>query len=182
MAGRLRVGAVTVPKLLPAVEHLRVCLRYEAETGKLFWNERPRSHFKTEGMWNTWNKRFAGKEAFCAPQSSGHLNGTLDWVHYSAQRIIWKIVTGEEPPLIVDHEDRNPKNNKWPNLRAATKGQNNINSTTRAGVYFDKSRNQWAAEIGVRPKKIFLGRFNTREAASAARLEGVKKLFGEFAP
>jgi HNH endonuclease/AP2 domain len=173
---------VTFPKHLPPVEYLRACLRYEPDTGKLFWRERPTSHFETEGMWNTWNKRFAGTEAFHAPQSTGHFNGTLDWVHYSAHRVIWKLVTGEEPPRIVDHEDRDPQNNRWVNLRAATKGQNNINSTKRAGVYFDKARNQWAAEIGTRPKKVFLGRFATREAAVAARSAGVKRLFGEFAP
>ena len=67
-------------------------------------------------------------------------------------------------------------------MREATKGQNNINSTNRAGVYFDKARNKWAAEIGVKPKKVFLGRYETREEAVAARVAGVKKLFGAFAP
>lgn len=173
---------MTTPKLLPPVEYLNSCLYYELETGKLYWNARPIEHFKSEGMWNTWNKRFAGKEAFCVPQSTGHLNGTLDWAHYSAHRIIWKLKTGEEPPLIVDHEDRNPQNNRWSNLRAATKAQNNINSTARAGVYFDKHRNKWVAEIGLKKKKVFLGRHDTREAAVAAREEGVRKLFGAFAP
>lgn len=167
---------------LPSAEYLRVCLRYVPETGQLFWRERPREHFSSLRGFRTWNARFAGKEAFRAPQHSGHLNGTLDWKHYPAHRVIWKIVTGEEPAALIDHKDRDPTNNRWENLREATKSQNNINSTVKLGIYFDKSRGKWAAGIRLKRKHIHLGRYSTREEALEARAARVREIFGEFAP
>jgi len=46
-------------KPLPPVEHLRQRLRYEPETGKLYWREHP-------SMPTHWNTRYADTEAFTA--------------------------------------------------------------------------------------------------------------------
>jgi hypothetical protein len=43
---------------------------------------------------------------------------------YRAARIAWLIMKGKLPIVEIDHEDRNPANDKWGNLREATSGQN----------------------------------------------------------
>lgn len=167
---------------LPAFTYLQECFTYFPETGRLFWKARPEAHFPTPRASRSWNARYAHKPAFTTANAYGHLTGSLAAGKYVAHRIIWKLVTGEEPPLLIDHKDRNPKNNRWNNFRAATKGQNNINSSIPHGVHFDKSRGRWAAYTKFNGKKVHLGRHDTEMAARQARIAGVRKLFGEFAP
>lgn len=91
-------------------------------------------------------------------------------------------MTGDEPPPIVDHADRDILNNCWDNLRAATKSQNNINRNGLAGVHFDKSRGNWQAYTKVNGRKVHLGRHATEEEARRAREQGVRRIYNEFAP
>ena len=169
-------------KILPTAEYLRECFRYEAETGKLFWLERPLRHFANLRACNAWNAKYPGREALTAISTHGYFYGPCGGIKYFAHRIIWKIVTGEEPPPIVDHTDRNIKDNRWENLRAATKSQNNINSTVKRGVCFDKSRNKWVAQVKKNGKRVYVKRFDTEQEAVTARAIVARQLFGEFAP
>jgi hypothetical protein len=171
-----------VIKKLPSHKHLKECFRYDSKTGKLYWNRRPTRHFVSDSVCNWWNARYAEQEAFTAISTHGYFYGNFEGQHYLAHRIIWKLVSGSEPPPIVDHKDRDRKNNRWFNLREASKGQNNVNSSLSAGVSFDKARNKWAARTKKNGKMVHLGRFETWQEARQARIAGVKKLFGEFAP
>lgn len=87
---------------------------------------------------------------------------------------------------IVDHVDHNGLNNQKYNLRIGTHKDNmqNINShkdssSKYIGVFWDKSRNKWAAGFSLNgvPKRI--GRFNSEEDAAKARDEIVKKYYGK---
>lgn len=87
---------------------------------------------------------------------------------------------------LIDHEDRDNKNNKRTNLRLANKSLNAANRTkTKAntsgfkGVF--KKRNKWKAQIRVDRKSINLGSFFTKEEASKAYMNAAKKYFGDFA-
>jgi hypothetical protein len=108
---------------------------------------------------------------------------------YPAARIIWLIVTGEWPQMVVDHKDRNPFNNRWSNLRLATGSQNSVNrdyATTSPyrGVRFDSrcSIRPWRARISLSPyKRIELGFFLTAEDAHEAYKQAALKYHGEFA-
>lgn len=72
-----------------------------------------------------------------------HINGG----HYLLSRIIWLMVTGEDPgEYQVDHVDGDISNNCFSNLRTVTQGQNNINRRTwsasgHKGVYIRHNRN-----------------------------------------
>lgn len=60
---------------------------------------------------------------------------------------------------------------------------NKIRSTNTSGVtgvWFDKSRNKWCAEIMFRKKKYSLGRFDEKEEAISARKVAEEKIFGSF--
>ncbi len=87
----------------------------------------------------------------------------------------------------VDHIDNCRINNNINNLRWCTpeqnqsnKGLSKANKTNVKGVYFDKNRNVWRAEIQHNGKKSHLGVFRNLEDAFNARQEAAKELFGEF--
>src|ERR1041384_5937819 len=92
---------------LPSIEHLRQILRYEPETGKLYWLERPVSMF-VGGPYTpsrraaSWNARCAGKEAFTYVNSAGYRTGAVDNYLLLAHRVIWALVNGYWPDR-VDH-------------------------------------------------------------------------------
>jgi hypothetical protein len=54
------------------------------------------------------------------------------------------------------------------------------NTSGRTGVWFDKTRGAWCAEIMFRRKKNFLGRRALKEDAIRLREQAEKELFGDF--
>lgn len=183
-------------KRLPAQKYLQECFRYEPKTGRLFWKKRPRQHFTSDRTCKSVNTRCAGKEAFTAivrEYRRKHImfykHGSIAGELYKAHRVIWKLVTGKEPPAIIDHEDRNGINNRRNNLRAASHGQNFVNRTSAWGTAKiigirrkpHKFR-QWNARIHVDKKCIDLGWFEKKSEAVAARRTAEKKFYGAFAP
>jgi hypothetical protein len=88
----------------------------------------------------------------------------------------------------IDHLDSDGLNNQKHNLRRCSNQQNHFNMSSSKGgtskykgVYFDKSRNKWAAEITLSGKKIYLGRFDNETLAAVKYNTAAIKYFGEFA-
>lgn len=87
----------------------------------------------------------------------------------------------------VDHKDGNKLNNQKNNLRSCNHSQNNANRFQRnntsgiKGVYWDKARKKWHAQIQVNRKMIALGRFTNKQEAGLIYNEAAIKYFGEFA-
>ena len=88
----------------------------------------------------------------------------------------------------IDHKDGNRLNNQRGNLRAATfiengqnHGKNKNNTSGYKGVSWDKQKEKWSARIGVNKKYVFLGCYDTKEAASFAYQLAAKKYHGEYA-
>lgn len=48
---------------LPSAKYLHECFEYNQETGKVFWKERPKYHFKCPRRWKQFNNKRAGSEA-----------------------------------------------------------------------------------------------------------------------
>lgn len=100
-----------------------------------------------------------------------------------------RIVMNAKPGQIVDHINRNRADNRKNNLRCCSRFENNLNRGRRStnksgtiGVYYDDKRNKWIANITYNKRRIFIGRFSTKEAAVKARLQKEAELFKEFAP
>jgi len=90
--------------------------------------------------------------------------------------------------LWVDHISRNKLDNRKSNLRYASPQQNCFNAgvsknntTGYKGVYYDKSRDKYQAEIMCSRKKHHLGRFDTAIDAAKAYNKKAVELFGEYA-
>lgn len=88
----------------------------------------------------------------------------------------------------VDHINRDGLDNRRSNLREANRSQNASNtfksdiktSSKYVGVYWDKDRGLWVAEVKKDYKKNFVGRFECEEEAGRARDKKAKELHGEF--
>jgi len=104
-----------------------------------------------------------------------------------ASRIIWKLVTGDDPSAQVDHKNLNRADNRWCNLRLGTNAQNQwnrgvgrANTSGFKGVHRRPS-GRYQARIGTHGSRINLGHFPTPEGARAAYAKAAKRLHGEFA-
>lgn len=97
-------------------------------------------------------------------------------------------MTGKWPKYEIDHKDENKSNNRFKNLREATRSQNGRhkgpyknNPSGLKGAYWDNDRKKWLSNIGIPGQGVkFLGRFNTKEEAHAAYCRVAEKLHGEF--
>lgn len=170
-------------RLLPDHDYLRECFDYDPLTGVLRWRDRPREHFPTDRGWRTFNGLFAGRVA----GSGKYRSVCITWQSYELSHIIWKLMTGEDVPEMIDHKDRNLLNTCWDNLRLATRSENQWNSTVQRnnqsglkGTCYDKRRNRYSARISVTGKLIYLGTFGTPEAAHAAYCDAARTLYGKF--
>ena len=90
---------------------------------------------------------------------------------------------------VVDHINHNPLDNRKNNLRICTTQQNRMNTnkinkkTTSQykGVYLDKRRNKWYAQIKINKKSKFLGSFDSEIEASINYDRAAILYFGVFA-
>jgi len=162
---------------LPDPELLRKLLRYEPETGKLFWLPRPVELFPDARACKVWNTRYSGCEAFKTVDTDGYKTGRLFTIGTKAHRVIWAIVYGVWPSEQIDHINGNPSDNRLVNLRQASNTQNGRNQKKRITnisgmmcVSFDLRKRRWRAFIRVDGRQIHLGNFAGFEDAAKARL------------
>lgn len=165
---------------------LRGMLKYMPRKGVFVWLIHKQSHggkVHPGALAGTYSEDSKGAKRVCI---------TADGKCYKAHRLAFLFVTGKWPPrkLDVDHEDGDGWNNKWTNLRTATRGQNNHNNhrirsdnkSGKAGVSWAKQNKKWLARVKVDGKVIHLGHYGKLEAAIAARRAGELKYFGKYAP
>lgn len=163
-------------KALIHPDALRQLLRYDPETGKLFWRMRDASMFANEIRARQWNTRCAGKEALTTRHAAGYKCGPVMNKLYLAHRVAIALVNGEWPEGEVDHINGDRTDNRWCNLRAVSHQENaknraigRGNSSGLMGVYWSKANLCWIAEIKADGVKHHLGSFASKEAAYAAR-------------
>jgi len=175
---------------LPTKEYLEECFNYDEDTGILYWKVRPLSHFKSERSRDCFNSKFSFREAgtkgkyikISITDLSSNRNG------YQSHRLIWKLVTGEDPVgYEIDHIDNDKYNNRFCNLRKATFNQNQHNRLTYQnshtgvkGIGLFKRNGKYRVRIAVNNKTHYLGHYNTIEEAKAVHNKFLKELHGDF--
>jgi len=164
----------TNPRPLPSAEYLRDRLDYSPETGELVWKAGRRMRRALIGV-------PAGS------RGAKHVRVFIDGRPCPAHRVIWKMMTGKDPPSDIDHKDRDGLNNRWSNLRLATRVEAVWNRklprrrNLPCGVE-PSTGGKWRARIMVNDTRRHLGTFTTAEEAGAAYEKAARTLHGDFFP
>lgn len=163
------------------IERLHEVLHYDPSTGAWTW--------LVDIKWPD-RKRFTGR----AGEPAGHVNKAgyrvicFDGGAYVAAPLAVFYMTSLWPEADVDHKNLNKSDDRWDNLRCATRQQNMANrralrnnKSGLKGVSWNKPTGRWLAQIQVNGKVKNLGRFLNKEAAHRAYLDAAELAFGEFA-
>lgn len=170
-------------KDIPSPQVLRQLLRYDPDTGKLFWCPRGIEWFNdsevgAERSCNTWNFRYANREAFTATMNKGYKSGSVFYRNLLAHRVAWAMYHGIWPQEQIDHINGLRTDNRIVNLRAVS-GQENMRNAKRPknntsgviGVRWQPNAGKWRARIKVDNRTLHVGYFDNFDAAVAARKE-----------
>lgn len=165
-------------KALPSQGYLRSRLDYDPETGVLTWKAREGKRF--------WNAQWEGRRAGSLPKNAKHRTIDIEGATLLEHRVVWKWMTGNEPPEQIDHANLESADNRWSNLREADASTNQMNVRTRAasglkGAHWCSSRAEWRSSIKVNGVQIRLGKFPTAQAAHEAYVRAASKYFGAYA-
>lgn len=167
---------------MATLQELEEELNYNPDTGQIFWTRqsRGRRRGKEAGyIWKVKREAISGK----APVQRYRVIA-LNKEILKAHNIAWLLVHGEMPDgYIVDHRDGDGLNNRLLNLRLIPKEENAKNRATAVnnksgvtGVSFNRKTGKWQATIQTGGKKEFLGGFEQKADAIAARREAEKRL------
>lgn len=103
---------------------------------------------------------------------------------YFEHRLAWLYVHGSWPNGTIDHINRNRSDNRISNLREASYTENNHNKTISKnntsgcpGVYWSRRDNKHRVQITVNRKNIYIGTFESKDEAVAARKSAEDKYY-----
>ena len=131
---------------LPPLEILNLLFRYDSESGELF-----KIRGSSGKLWNAERK--------ITTVNHGYLNvGIRDsnglMKLFMVHQIIYYMISGIEPLSIVDHQDGDPLNNRFDNLRSTTevgnsrnKGMHSNNTSGITGISWNKRYSKWIAYV-----------------------------------
>jgi hypothetical protein len=156
-------------------ELVRQFLQYDPESGIFTWIKRPNAMVAAGDIAGTCHK------------------GALTMIglrgrKYPAARLAFLWMTGRWPVEEVDHIDRNPLNDRWANLREASRQQNAANrmvprkSGLPRGVYPSNKSGRFYAMITIGRECVYLGTFDTPDEAHKAFMERARATNGDFVP
>jgi HNH endonuclease/AP2 domain len=154
-----------------AIDRLKELLEYNHETGEFVRKVRRGRMGLVGSVAGTVNNK-------------GYVIIEIDGRPYTAHRLAWMYMTGEDAPKDIDHIDRRKNNNAWSNLRLATNAENHHNrfepqrnnTSGYLGVTFHKASSKWMAIIKKHQIRHYLGLHETPEAAHEAYLAAKRKL------
>lgn len=160
--------AFTPEREIEAAEYVRSHWRYDAETGQI--------HGRCDKPIGTLRKDGALHALVYLP---GGVTSVL------LHRAAWLLRAGEWPAFEIDHVDGVKSNNRWLNLRSATKAQNQQNRKpiSKHGKLIGCTLryNRWLAQIKHQGKVHYIGTFDTQQQAHEAYCAAKLKIH-EFNP
>jgi hypothetical protein len=156
--------------------YLREVLNYCPDSGALTWRTK------------VGRKTVVGQPAGTVDCTTGYIRVGLAEGKHQAHRLVWMYMTGEWPTHCIDHKNLDRSDNRWDNMRPATKAQNMYNTPVPShntsgikGVGWSKSKGKWRATISINNKAKHIGYFSDSAAAETALQAYRQSLHGEFA-
>ena len=151
-------------------QRLRELVHYDPETGQ-FW-KLPKSTARL-------NASAACMQLGCVNKHIGYVSVGVDKSHFYAHRLAWLYMVGELPKYEIDHINGIRTDNRFANLRDASRSlnaqnmrkANSANSTGFIGVTRYKrgtAKNRFVATIKTNRVRKYIGIFDTPEEAHAA--------------
>lgn len=143
------------------LQELKSLLAYDPDTGNLTWL-------------NPLSVRVKPGDRAGSVSGQGYVTVRIKGTLYYAHRLAFLFMTGKWPEKLVDHIDGDRKNNRWSNLREATRQENAMNlhgahADSATGVLGVSKRGaKFRAYITVDGKQKHLGYHETEEEASEA--------------
>lgn len=155
------------------VEFLRWALKYEPDTGRFIW------------LRHRYGRTRDGSVAGHIMEPQGYIRITVNGRAYLAHRLAYFYQIGTWPPEEIDHINMVRDDNRWVNLRPASRVLNLGNRhKKRDGLkgVFQRPSGRWGAQIlGGNSNRIVLGTFDTEEEAHEVYRQAAIKHFGEYA-
>ena len=106
---------------------------------------------------------------------NGYVRISIMKVFYQAHRLAWLFMTGEWPKEDIDHFNGVRDDNRWANLRSVSRAVNLQNMAGVAGYQLTRNKKRFSARIQTNGATIYIGTFDTAEAAREAYLRAKKK-------
>lgn len=163
-------------------QRLRELLDYDPITGCFWWREQEATNSSANGPRNRWAEQEAG-----ATTVQGYRIVSVDNERFRACRLAWLYMTGEWPTNDIDHRNGNQADDRWENLRSATKAQNMQNAKMRAdnksgarGVSWNKRKQKWHVRVNADGMMYHCGYFDDFDKAVAVRDAKAIQLHGAF--
>lgn len=162
-------------------EYLKSVAHYNPVSGDMFWKERPEWHFKNNGACRSWNTKYAGNKMETL-DGKGYKVVSINKKRYLVHRLVWLYVHGRWPN-IIDHKNGIRTDNRLSNLRDVSMSENHKNRSISknntsgvTGVYLNKSRGLWCAQMKHGGKTYHLGSSVFFEEAVALRKAEERRL------
>lgn len=161
---------------LPNQERIKSLLVYDPATGAFKWRVSLSCRAPVGSVAGT-------------KKMNGYCCIALDNRKYQSHRLAWVYMTGRDPgQMLIDHINGIRDDNRWENLRLATRAQNQVNSkcpirnaSGLKGASKCPNAARWKATIRHGGKNVYLGIFQSPELAHEAYCRAAKKLYGDFA-
>ena len=151
---------------------------YDPDTGNLLYRYNPRGTDKRHG------------DPAGTSQPTGYLQVMVSRRRYYIHRLVWLWHHGYMPkrPMVIDHIDRDPTNNRIENLREVHTRENTCNtdySKTRSetgyrGVCYLSDRDKYLAYCHQEGKRVFIGHFDDPHSAAEAYNRKIIELRGDL--
>lgn len=122
-----------------------------------------------------------------SPNEDGYIKIKVDQKLYAAHRLAWLYMTGTFPEKEIDHINGKPDDNRFENLRQASRAENNrntkISSNNKSGFkgVTRKRNGKWTAHIRSNERHVCLGTFDTAELAHEFYCLAADMVYGDFA-
>lgn len=155
-------------------ERLKELLHYDPESGVFTW-------LHTRSV--VWAGDIAG-----TLKNDGYIVISIDGVRYGAHRLAFLYMTGSMPDVEVDHKNCVKADNRWVNLRLASRSENCLNrgmlghnKSGHKGVSWNSNKRRWIARAQINGKPIHIGAFKSLEEAAKAYEVFAISRYGDFA-
>ena len=156
------------------VKQARKNLRYDEATGLLWWRVRDSGRQMNRPAGST--------------DGNGYILVGFRGKSYRASRLAFLIKLGRWPIGEVDHKNLRRSDNRWRNLREASRSDNQANSriyknnaSGAKGVSWHPQHKKWYVTIQKNRVVKFIGLFSNKQKARLAYIKAAKQLHGEFA-